>query len=426
MYLLCRNNDFVIYKFNDKRTALKYAQELRQIYPNVNYYVKEVKNKKTSTQAQFIVRWKEQNKMKIRKNKNTITTQIKRSELLSKLRCLGGSSWCSKEKFNTDLALKKVNTAIADLLSHQNLYGFYPDRDYEVKLTKRQMDLMFVFYSYINDGRFNDAYHELWDSIEKLWETYGEDDYLAYDELVAIYGLLFTFKLAVELAELKTSNQNIKEELENAKLRLNILEYEEAEEQRALAKLFEERIDTESNLFLGDYEDRIIKDLLSGTLKINELCFAERTGNKSFYIFALRFARDSKNNEEYKQVLELLQSDINHLSEGRLKENLASVYDGYKDYLNILDDNADVVQIDIEKEFNQMVKDYNQPPENISINPLEIEAVDGLIKQNETSEMEKAMMLTQEIKQNLQKVLTNNMIAKELDNQWYMNNAKQY
>lgn len=56
MYLLCRNNDFVIYKFNDKHTALKYAQELRQLYPDVNYYVKEVKNNKPSTQAQFIVR----------------------------------------------------------------------------------------------------------------------------------------------------------------------------------------------------------------------------------------------------------------------------------------------------------------------------------------------------------------------------------
>lgn len=44
MYLLCRNNDFVIYKFNNKQTALKYAKELRQIYPNVNYYVKEIKN----------------------------------------------------------------------------------------------------------------------------------------------------------------------------------------------------------------------------------------------------------------------------------------------------------------------------------------------------------------------------------------------
>ena len=53
MYLLCRNNDFVIYKFNDKRTALKYAQELRQIYPNVHYYVKDVKNKKTESQQQL-------------------------------------------------------------------------------------------------------------------------------------------------------------------------------------------------------------------------------------------------------------------------------------------------------------------------------------------------------------------------------------
>lgn len=278
--------------------------------------------------------------MKIRKNKNTITTQIKRFELLSKLRCLGGSSWCSKEKFNTDLALEKVSTAIADLLSCQSLYGFYPEPDYEVKLTKRQMDLMFVFYAYINDGKFNDAYHELWDSIEKSWETYSEDDYLAYDELVAIYGLLFAFKQAVELANLKTLYQNTKDKLilENSQLKLDLLRYkdEEDEEQRALAKLFEERFDTESNLFLGDYENEIIEDLLSGILKINELCFAERTGNKSFYISALRFARDSKNEEEYQQTLELLHSDINRLPNGRLREALEYVYDSYYDYKHYL------------------------------------------------------------------------------------------
>ena len=59
MYLLCRDNDFVIYKFNNKQTALQYARELRQIYPNVNYYVKEDKNNKSSTKTQFIARWKE-------------------------------------------------------------------------------------------------------------------------------------------------------------------------------------------------------------------------------------------------------------------------------------------------------------------------------------------------------------------------------
>lgn len=47
MYLLCRNNGFVIYKFKDKNIALRYAKELRQIYPDVHYYVKEVKGKKT-------------------------------------------------------------------------------------------------------------------------------------------------------------------------------------------------------------------------------------------------------------------------------------------------------------------------------------------------------------------------------------------
>lgn len=265
--------------------------------------------------------------MKARKNKNTITTQIKRSELLSKLRCLGGSSWCSKEKFNTSLALEKVNTAIADLLSHQNLYGFYPDRDYEVKLTKRQMDLMFVFYSYINKGKFNDAYHELWDSIEKSWETYDEDDYLAYDELATIYGLLFTFKLAVELADLKNLYQDTKDKLilENSQLKADLLRYKDKEdkEQEALAKLFEENIDIRSSLLFED------------------------------------------------------------------------------------DDNEDVVQIDVEKEFNQMVEDYNQSPENISINPLEIETVttDEPIKKNGTHKLEEAIKLAQKAKEELQKTL---------------------
>lgn len=56
MYLLCRNNDFVIYKFKNKSTALKYAKELHQLYPDVNYYVKEVKENKLSSQTQVIVR----------------------------------------------------------------------------------------------------------------------------------------------------------------------------------------------------------------------------------------------------------------------------------------------------------------------------------------------------------------------------------
>lgn len=54
MYLLCRDNDFVIYKFNDKQTALKYAKELHQIYPDVNYYVREVK--KSNQQTRLTVR----------------------------------------------------------------------------------------------------------------------------------------------------------------------------------------------------------------------------------------------------------------------------------------------------------------------------------------------------------------------------------
>lgn len=232
--------------------------------------------------------------MKIRKSKNTITTKIKRSELLSKLSYIGGNIWCKEEDFDTYWTLKKVNTAIADLLSYQKLYGFDPNPDYELKLTHRQMHLMFSFYSYINKGRFNDAYHELWDSIEKSWETYDEDDYLAYDELVAIYGLLFTFKLAVELADLKNLYQDTKDKLilENSKLKADLLRYKDKEdkEQEALAKLFEENIDIRSSLLFDD-------------------------------------------------------------------------------------DNEDIVQIDVEKEFNQMVEDYNQSPENISINPLEIETV---------------------------------------------------
>ncbi|MEE1154050.1 MAG: hypothetical protein U0O22_01710 [Acutalibacteraceae bacterium] len=39
-----------------------------------------------------------------------------------------------------------------------------------------------------------------------------------------------------------------------------------------------------------------------------------------------------------------------------------------------------IVQIDIEKEFYQMVENYNQFPKNTSINPLEIETVDNPIR----------------------------------------------
>ena len=319
--------------------------------------------------------------MKIRttKTENKITTTIKRSELLSKLRCLGGSNWCSEEKFSVEWALDGINTAIADLLSYQNLYSFSPEPNYELKLTKRQIDLMFLFYRYINKGRFNDAYHELWNSIERLWVSYNTDDFLAYDELIAIYGLLFTFKLVIEISTLKNSYQDIQNKLEKTTEKLEQIECEynriqfelertEHECEYCLTKAF----NTEITCGVETYEEKIINNLLTGELKINELCFAERTGNKSFYISALRFARDSKNKEEYKQVLELLQSDISHIPKGALKEKLMSVYDAYKEVLNILDGNVKTVQIDVEKEFNQMVEDYNQISKNTSINPFDI------------------------------------------------------
>lgn len=79
-------------------------------------------------------------------------------------------------------------------------------------------------------------------------------------------------------------------------------------------------------------EEKVGRSILQGDLKINELCFAERTGNCSYYIYSFRYCRGSKNEEEYKRVLELLQSDINHLPNGRLKEALVSVYNNYKYY----------------------------------------------------------------------------------------------
>lgn len=275
--------------------------------------------------------------MKIRKNKNTITTQIKRSEFLSKLRCLGGSTWCSEENFSTNLALEKVSTATADLLSYQNPYSFYPKPDYEVKLTKRQMDIMFVFYAYINDGKFNDAYHELWDSIEKLWETCEEDDYLAYDELVAIYGLLFAFKQAVELANLKTSYQNIKEELEQTNKNLESVQDEYARIQCHIARTALEHHYHLSKIFKLEvketYEEEIKYRILNGELKIDELSFAERTDNNSYYILSFRYCRDCENEEEYNQTLELLKSDINLLPNYcSLRETLEKLYDSYSDY----------------------------------------------------------------------------------------------
>jgi hypothetical protein len=79
-------------------------------------------------------------------------------------------------------------------------------------------------------------------------------------------------------------------------------------------------------------EEKIGYSILHGEVKINELCFAERTGNKSFYIYSFRYCRDCKNEEEYQQTLELLQSDINRLPNGRLRTNLEEVYDSYSDY----------------------------------------------------------------------------------------------
>lgn len=274
--------------------------------------------------------------MKRKVKENKVTTKIKRSELLSKLRCLGGSSWCKQEEFNVDLALEKVNTAIAYLLSYENLYGFSPETDYELKLTKRQIDLMFLFYTYINKGKFNDAYHELWDSIERLWVSYSTDDFLAYDELIAIYGLLFTFKQTVELSALKNVYQDTQKELKKSYESLDSLKYEYARVQSRV-KYTPQEISYYMEKLLNleiekSYEEKIINSLSKGELKINELCLGERIGNKSYYISALRFARACENEEEYKQILELLQSDIKHLSDGILKARLMSVYNTYKDY----------------------------------------------------------------------------------------------
>ena len=273
-------------------------------------------------------------KFKIFKSKTKIKTTIKRSELLLKLRCLGGKSW---KYHNVDSALEKVNTIISSLLSYQNPYSFYPDPDYELKLTKQQIDLMFNFYTNISQEKFNDAYHELWDSIEKLWETCEEDDYLAYDELVAIYGLLFAFKQAVELANLKTSYQNIKEELEQTNKNLESVQYEYARIQCHIARTALEHHYHLSKIFKLEvketYEEEIKYRILNGELKIDELSFAERTDNKSYYILSFRYCRDCENEEEYNQTLELLKSDINLLPNYcDLRETLEKLYDSYSDY----------------------------------------------------------------------------------------------
>ncbi|MEE0859375.1 MAG: hypothetical protein U0M12_07920 [Acutalibacteraceae bacterium] len=79
-------------------------------------------------------------------------------------------------------------------------------------------------------------------------------------------------------------------------------------------------------------EEKIGYSILHGEVKINELCFAERTGNRAYYIYSFRYCRDCKNEEEYQQTLELLHSDINRLPNGRLREALEEVYNNYYDY----------------------------------------------------------------------------------------------
>lgn len=79
-------------------------------------------------------------------------------------------------------------------------------------------------------------------------------------------------------------------------------------------------------------EEKVGYGILHGEVKINELCFAERTGNRAYYSYSFRYCRDCKNEEEYQQTLELLQSDINRLPNGRLRTNLEEVYDSYSDY----------------------------------------------------------------------------------------------
>ena len=83
-------------------------------------------------------------------------------------------------------------------------------------------------------------------------------------------------------------------------------------------------------------EEKVGYSILHGEVKINELCFAERTGNRAYYIYSFRYCRDCKNEEEYQQTLELLHSDINRLPNGRLREALEYVYDSYYDYKHYL------------------------------------------------------------------------------------------
>ena len=83
-------------------------------------------------------------------------------------------------------------------------------------------------------------------------------------------------------------------------------------------------------------EEKIGYSILHGEVKINELCFAERTGNRAYYIYSFRYCRDCKNEEEYQQTLELLHSDINRLPNGRLREALEEVYNKYYDYKHYL------------------------------------------------------------------------------------------
>ncbi|MEE0859374.1 MAG: hypothetical protein U0M12_07915 [Acutalibacteraceae bacterium] len=90
-------------------------------------------------------------------------------------------------------------------------------------------------------------------------------------------------------------------------------------------KTYDDLVNEEKNAF----------KLLRGELIINELSFEERINHTIYYKAALRYSIDCKNKEEYNKIFDVLQSDINRISDEELKIEFQIFYDRTKSYFTL-------------------------------------------------------------------------------------------
>lgn len=114
--------------------------------------------------------------MKIRifmkKRKKTDIVYFRRAELLDILDADGGESWVQEDKFDAEYAYETV-CKCRDFLTHNSPHGSSGKGacvgcGAPGNLSPRQINLTRIIVSYLSDGKFSNAYHELYDVIDNL------------------------------------------------------------------------------------------------------------------------------------------------------------------------------------------------------------------------------------------------------------------